>query len=82
MNSSEVPLVDFEAAHAAIASDLSEELNRVFAGMHLFLGPNVQQFQVNFAEYLHVRHCIGVADGTEACISPCEPSTSALETKS
>ena len=30
------------------------------------LGPEVQAFEEEFAAYLGVRHCVGVANGTDA----------------
>jgi len=62
----DVPLVDLKRPHAAIAEDLAEEFERIFSGMRLFLGPNVQTFQHDFAEYVGSKHCVGVSDGTEA----------------
>ncbi len=62
----DVPLVDLKRPHAAIAADLSAELERIFSTMQLFLGPNVKAFQQDFADYLGVRNCVGVSDGTES----------------
>ncbi|HEV3309106.1 MAG TPA: aminotransferase class I/II-fold pyridoxal phosphate-dependent enzyme, partial [Chloroflexota bacterium] len=62
----EVPLVDLKQPHEAIRDDLEREFESIFAGMHLFLGPNVQRFEQEFAEFLGVAHCVGVCDGTAA----------------
>ncbi|HYN90500.1 MAG TPA: DegT/DnrJ/EryC1/StrS family aminotransferase [Thermoleophilaceae bacterium] len=45
---------------------LSEALDRVARGGRYVLGPEVEAFEHEFARYLGVRHCIGVANGTDA----------------
>jgi dTDP-4-amino-4,6-dideoxygalactose transaminase len=62
----QVPLVDLKRPHLSIKKELDAELARVFDSMHLFLGPNVQAFQDDFAAYLGAKHFVGVSDGTEA----------------
>ncbi len=45
---------------------LSEALERVARSGRYILGPEVEGFEEEFARYLGVRHCIGVANGTDA----------------
>jgi dTDP-3-amino-3,4,6-trideoxy-alpha-D-glucose transaminase len=45
---------------------LSEALTRVVPTERFILGPEVQAFEEEFARYLGVRHCVGVANGTDA----------------
>jgi dTDP-3-amino-3,4,6-trideoxy-alpha-D-glucose transaminase len=45
---------------------LSEALDRVTRSGRYILGPEVQAFEEEFARYLGVRHCVGVANGTDA----------------
>ena len=45
---------------------LAERLAEVIAGGRYILGPEVQAFEEEFAAYLGVEHCIGVANGTDA----------------
>jgi dTDP-3-amino-3,4,6-trideoxy-alpha-D-glucose transaminase len=45
---------------------LSEALDRVARSGRYILGPEVEAFEREFAEYLRVRHCVGVANGTDA----------------
>src|SRR5919202_4039012 len=45
---------------------LSEALERVARSGRYILGPEVQAFEEEFARYLGVRHCVGVANGTDA----------------
>ena len=45
---------------------LTEALDRVARSGRYILGPEVEAFEEEFARYLGVRHCIGVANGTDA----------------
>jgi dTDP-4-amino-4,6-dideoxygalactose transaminase len=45
---------------------LSEAMERVARSGRYILGPEVEAFEREFAEYLGVRHCVGVANGTDA----------------
>src|SRR4029453_15448406 len=45
---------------------LSEALERVARSGRYILGPEVEGFEEEFARYLGVRHCVGVANGTDA----------------
>ena len=45
---------------------LSEAIDRVARSGRYILGPEVEAFEAEFAAYLGVEHCIGVANGTDA----------------
>jgi dTDP-3-amino-3,4,6-trideoxy-alpha-D-glucose transaminase len=45
---------------------LSEAIDRVARSGQYILGPEVEAFEREFADYLGVRHCVGVANGTDA----------------
>ncbi len=45
---------------------LDEALARVVESGKFILGPEVAAFEEEFASYLGVRHCVGVANGTDA----------------
>src|SRR3954451_2233789 len=45
---------------------LAEALERVARGGRYILGPEVEAFEDEFAAYVGVRHCVGVANGTDA----------------
>jgi dTDP-3-amino-3,4,6-trideoxy-alpha-D-glucose transaminase len=45
---------------------LAERLAAVAAGGRYILGPEVAAFEEEFARYLGVRYCVGVANGTDA----------------
>ncbi|WDT93711.1 DegT/DnrJ/EryC1/StrS family aminotransferase [Thermoleophilum album] len=41
-------------------------IDRVVASGRFILGPEVESFEREFADYVGARHCVGVANGTEA----------------
>jgi dTDP-3-amino-3,4,6-trideoxy-alpha-D-glucose transaminase len=45
---------------------LAEALERVARSGRYILGPEVEAFEEEFASYIGVRHCVGVANGTDA----------------
>ena len=45
---------------------LTETLSGVIRGGNYVLGPQVSAFEREFADYLGVAHCVGVANGTDA----------------
>jgi dTDP-3-amino-3,4,6-trideoxy-alpha-D-glucose transaminase len=45
---------------------LAEAMERVMRSGRYILGPEVEGFEGEFARYLGVRHCVGVANGTDA----------------
>jgi dTDP-4-amino-4,6-dideoxygalactose transaminase len=60
----DVPL--FASSLAPYHDRLSEALDRVARSGRYILGPEVEAFEEELARYLGVRHCVGVANGTDA----------------
>ena len=61
-----VPFLDLGRAHAPYAAEIEARLRRVAESGHYVLGPNVSEFEKAAAEYLGVKHAVGVASGTDA----------------
>lgn len=61
-----IPLVDLVAQQAEIADDVAEPLQRVFDRAEFIGGAAVGEFESAYGSALGVRHCIGVANGTDA----------------
>jgi dTDP-4-amino-4,6-dideoxygalactose transaminase len=59
-----IPL--FNSSLAPYMEAIEEGLRRVARSGRYILGPEVEAFEREFAEYLGVRHCVGVANGTDA----------------
>ncbi|MEN9574413.1 MAG: hypothetical protein RL514_2268 [Verrucomicrobiota bacterium] len=63
-----VPLFDTKLQNNALAADLQAAFARVLASGQFILGPEVVGFERQCAEYLGVRHALGVSSGTDAIL--------------
>jgi dTDP-4-amino-4,6-dideoxygalactose transaminase len=63
-----IPLVDTRAQYAPVLSEILAALNEVLERGEFILGPNVEAFEREAAEYLGVLDTIGVANGTDALV--------------
>lgn len=61
-----IPMVNLKAQYAEIKDEIEQGLAETIANCSFILGPNVQGFEQEAAEYLGVKHAIGVASGTDA----------------
>lgn len=61
-----VPLVDLGWQHRQIASEVGPALAQVMDATSFVLGPQVQSFEREYAEFCGVGHCVGVGNGTDA----------------
>ncbi len=61
-----IPMVDLQAQLSDIREEIEEGFKSVLNNCHFVLGPNVQAFEQESADYLGVKHAIGVASGTDA----------------
>jgi len=61
-----VPLFDTETPRAALRDQLRAAMLGVLDSGRFILGPNVEAFERELADYCGVRHAIGVANGTDA----------------
>jgi len=61
-----VPLFDTATPLEPLRETILQRIAEVVADTRFILGPNVEAFEREFAEYLGVRHVIGVANGTDA----------------
>ena len=61
-----IGLFDTETPLLALREQIAERLNEVVERGVYILGPEVKAFEQEFAEYLGVRHVIGVGNGTDA----------------
>ena len=61
-----IPMVNLKAQYAEIKDEIESGLAETIANCSFILGPNVQAFEKEAADYLGVKHAIGVASGTDA----------------
>ena len=63
-----IPLVDVKAQYEPLLAELKERLAAVLDSGRFILGPEVQAFEQEAADYLGVPQTIGVANGTDALV--------------
>ncbi|WP_110182148.1 DegT/DnrJ/EryC1/StrS family aminotransferase [Nocardioides solisilvae] len=61
-----VPFVDLASQHAEVADEVQVGLADVFARTAFVGGEEVGLFEAEYARYVGARHCVGVANGTDA----------------
>lgn len=61
-----VPFVGLARQHEALGEELREAFERVVGSDGFILGPEVEAFEREFADYCAARECVGVASGTAA----------------
>jgi len=61
-----IPMVNLKAQYAEIKEEVEQGLAQTIENCSFILGPNVQAFEKEAADYLGVKHAIGVASGTDA----------------
>jgi len=61
-----IPMVDLKAQYANLKEEIDRGLQEALDSCAFILGPNVQAFEHEAADYLGVKHAIGVASGTDA----------------
>jgi dTDP-4-amino-4,6-dideoxygalactose transaminase len=61
-----VPFVDLAAAHAEIADEVQAGFDQVLAATAFVNGPDVREFEREYAAFTGAAHCVGVANGTDA----------------
>jgi dTDP-4-amino-4,6-dideoxygalactose transaminase len=64
--SREVPFLELAPAHAELRAELEDAALRVLRSGWYVLGPEVEAFEQEWAAYVGVRHCVGVASGLDA----------------
>ena len=61
-----VPLVDLAIQHEQVATEVDVAFQRILANGSYVLGPDVAEFEAEFAAYSGALYCAGVANGTDA----------------
>ncbi len=61
-----IPLVDLSLQHSEVADEVAAGFERVLAKGAYIMGPEVAEFEREYAGYSGVRRCVGVANGTDA----------------
>ena len=61
-----IPMVDLKGQYLSLKNEIDAAMLAALEETHFILGPNVQAFEEEAANYLGVKHAIGVASGTDA----------------
>lgn len=61
-----VPFLDLAALHQPIRSQLDAAYQRVMNSGWFIAGPELEAFELEFAQYCNVTNCVGVGNGLEA----------------
>jgi len=61
-----IPLVDLQAAHGEVADEIARGFGQVLANGTFIKGRDVAEFEREFASFSGIKHCVAVANGTDA----------------
>lgn len=61
-----IPMVDLKGQYESLKEEIDDAMLKALGETRFILGPNVQAFDLEAAEYLGVRHAISCASGTDA----------------
>ena len=61
-----IPFLDLEELHREIRRGLDEAYKRVVDSGWFILGPELEAFESEFAQFCDVKYCVGVGNGLEA----------------
>lgn len=61
-----IPMVDLKGQYHNLKDEIDQAMLEALGNTQFILGPNVQQFEKEAADYLGVKHAIGCASGTDA----------------
>src|ERR1041384_2055789 len=63
-----VKLLDLQAQYLPIRREIRQTIDALCDAQQFILGPPVEQFEKNLANYCQTKHAIGVSSGTDALI--------------
>ncbi|MCL0030315.1 DegT/DnrJ/EryC1/StrS family aminotransferase [Thermodesulfovibrionales bacterium] len=65
---SSIPLLDLQKEYKYMLEDIDHAILNTVAEARYILGPQVKELEDKIAEYLNVKHCIGICSGTDALV--------------
>jgi dTDP-4-amino-4,6-dideoxygalactose transaminase len=63
-----VPLLDVNAQNHPLADELTAAFQQVLGHGRFIMGPEIERFEAQIADFLGVKHAIGVSSGTDALL--------------
>lgn len=61
-----VPYLDFKRSYEELGNLLVIAGQKILSSGHYIMGPEVEKFEKNFADYCEIKHCLSVSNGLEA----------------
>ncbi|HEY7269145.1 MAG TPA: DegT/DnrJ/EryC1/StrS family aminotransferase [Dehalococcoidia bacterium] len=61
-----IPVIDLKRQYAAIKDEVDEAVRRVVESGYYVEGPEVRAFEAEWATYCGTKHCVALANGTDA----------------
>jgi len=61
-----IPFVDLKAQYQTIEPEIQPAINQVLSRCNFILGAEVEEFEKNYGQFIHVRHAVGVSSGLDA----------------
>ena len=62
------PIFSLKKQHDALQANLTEAFQRVLASDSFILGPEVEAWEKEFAEFFGAKHVVGVSSGSDALL--------------
>lgn len=63
-----IPLLNLKRQYTYLQKDIEQTLSEILTGGAYINGPYVKKLEKELAEYLDVKHVMGVANGTDALV--------------
>ncbi|MCF6148009.1 MAG: DegT/DnrJ/EryC1/StrS family aminotransferase [Candidatus Kuenenia sp.] len=64
----QIPMLDLKREYEYMKADIDAAIRKCLDHQKWILGPEVKELEDKIAEYIGVKHCIGVSSGTEALV--------------
>jgi len=61
--------IDLKSQYRLIEKDVRDRIDRVLAHGQYIMGPEITELEERLAEFVGVRHCIGLSSGTDALLA-------------
>lgn len=61
--------IDLKTQYGLIEADLRARLDRVLSHGQFIMGPEVEELEARLADFVGVRHCVGMSSGTDALLA-------------
>ena len=64
----QIPMLDLKCEYKYMKEDIDTAIRRCLEHQRWILGPEVKELENEIAEYIGIKHCVGVSSGTDALV--------------